>query len=439
MLLIVGGLVAPASVAAESGDLNAHGSFAVGGPITGQLSAPDRDGNDRLIPAGWIGLDWQFERPWAVEALVGFGRQVERSNAIGATDQSFWSVQLGVRYRLFDDTKGYATEAAGNFLGNFWLSGHLGYYGLDDAEFGGDVGVGYEFSIARPFLLGFFGRAALVDGGGFDGAHLLLWGGIEASVALLADNAPRDRDGDGLSEEEEIALGTNPLVADSDGDGLNDRVESEGPTDALVRDTDHDGLSDGEEDVNENGRRDPEETDPLDRDTDDGGVPDGEEARGGKNPLDRLDDSETSTDADGDGVDNQDDMCPDTPRGASVRADGCETVGRSYSLEGVRFRTGRATILPASEASLRRSLELLTNNPEVRVEIGGHTDDRGRDESNQRLSERRAQAVRDWLVSHGVDAGRLEVRGYGETRPTASNATPQGRARNRRIEFRRLN
>ena len=341
-------------VRAESGELNAHGSFAVGGPVTGQLAGPGRDGNDRLIPAGWIGLDWQFQRPWAVEALVGFGRQIERSDNIGASDQSFWSVQVGVRYRLFDDIDGYATQAAGNFLGNFWLSGHLGYYGLDDAEFGADVGVGYEFSIARPFLLGFFGRAALVDGGGFDGAHLLLWGGVETSIVLVGDNATLDRDGDGLSDAEEMALGTDPLDADSDGDGLSDRLESETETDPVQRDTDGDGLSDGQEDANRNGRRDAEETDPLDRDTDGGGVSDGQEVRLGKNPLDRLDDPETASDADGDGVDNEDDLCPDTPHGAAVRPDGCETVSRSYSLEGVQFQTGRADILPSSERALRR-------------------------------------------------------------------------------------
>ena len=75
----------------------------------------------------------------------------------------------------------------------------------------------------------------------------------------------------------------------------------------------------------------------------------------------------------------------------------------------------------------------------MRVEIGGHTDDRGGTASNETLSRQRAEAVRDWLVSHGIDTSRLEVRGYGESRPTASNATPEGRARNRRIEFRRLN
>ncbi len=443
--VVLGVLVSLASSAqAESGVVNAHGSFGVGGPVTGELSAPGADGADRLIPAGWIGLDWQVERPWAVELLIGFGRQFERSNTIGAADQSYWSALLGARLRLFDDTEGYLTEGAGNPWGHLWVSAHIGYFGLDDAEFGADVGVGYQFSIARPMQLGPFLRAAVADGGGFDGVHLMLWGGIEASFALLLDNAQTDLDGDGLGDERELELGTDPRSADTDGDGLNDRLESESDTDPLDRDTDGDGLLDGAEDRNRNGRVDAGETNPMVRDTDGGGLSDGEEARAGLDPLDRSDDRRppepepTAADGDGDGVEDELDLCPDTAAGSTVRPDGCAVFDRPLELEGVRFRVGRATITRDSEAALEEAAALLRDNPDVRVEVAGHTDDQGAARGNQVLSQRRAQAVVRWLTEHGIDASRLEARGYGETQPTASNATPEGRARNRRIEFRRL-
>jgi OOP family OmpA-OmpF porin len=80
----------------------------------------------------------------------------------------------------------------------------------------------------------------------------------------------------------------------------------------------------------------------------------------------------------------------------------------------------------------------LTSNPDARVAIEGHTDAQGDEASNLALSESRAEAVRDYLVSQGIAADRLETAGFGESRPIASNDTAEGRAENRRIEFRLL-
>jgi OOP family OmpA-OmpF porin len=78
-------------------------------------------------------------------------------------------------------------------------------------------------------------------------------------------------------------------------------------------------------------------------------------------------------------------------------------------------------------------------NPGVRVEIGGHTDSTHTNAHNQALSEKRARAVAAYLVSKGVKPGQLTTKGYGEDSPIADNATPQGRAKNRRVEMKRLN
>jgi len=84
---------------------------------------------------------------------------------------------------------------------------------------------------------------------------------------------------------------------------------------------------------------------------------------------------------------------------------------------------------------LDNAVRVLKANSTLKIEIHGHTDSVGSDAYNQRLSERRAQAVKDRLVSKGIDADRLATRGLGKSDPVASNATPEGRAQNRRVEF----
>ena len=111
------------------------------------------------------------------------------------------------------------------------------------------------------------------------------------------------------------------------------------------------------------------------------------------------------------------------------------TVGKKFALEGVFFETAKATILPASATILDRAYEALTDNPEVKVVITGHTDSVGSDSSNQILSNKRADSVKNWLVAKGINANRIRTVGKGEAEPRATNDTAEGRALNRRIEF----
>ncbi len=112
-------------------------------------------------------------------------------------------------------------------------------------------------------------------------------------------------------------------------------------------------------------------------------------------------------------------------------------VGTTVTLKGIYFDFNQATIkIPESQEALQAAYTILKENPTIKVEIQGHTDNVGSDEYNQRLSERRAWAVVNYLVQQmGVDAARLIARGYGESQPKASNDTPEGRALNRRVEF----
>jgi OOP family OmpA-OmpF porin len=148
-------------------------------------------------------------------------------------------------------------------------------------------------------------------------------------------------------------------------------------------------------------------------------------------------------DSDGDGVANAADKCPDTPAGTKVDAVGCPVLfapgAASLVLQGVNFATGKATLLSESQAILDRVAESLNNNPQVTVEVGGHTDNTGSRITNLRLSQARANTVREYLISKGVDGSRITAKGYGPDKPVAENTTATGRAANRRVELTKTN
>ena len=135
-------------------------------------------------------------------------------------------------------------------------------------------------------------------------------------------------------------------------------------------------------------------------------------------------------DSDGDGVLDDADRCPGTPAGTRVDARGCEVI----VLKGVNFATNSARLTPGSLATLDAAAETLRRNG-ARTEVAGYTDDRGSEASNRKLSQSRAEAVRRYLVSKGVEPARLTARGYGEDNPLAENSTESGRAANRRVEL----
>jgi outer membrane protein OmpA-like peptidoglycan-associated protein len=150
-----------------------------------------------------------------------------------------------------------------------------------------------------------------------------------------------------------------------------------------------------------------------------------------------------SRDSDGDGVDDARDRCPGTAAGQRVDASGCPVLftaeRTAVVLRGVNFETGRSTLRPESYATLDVVAASLVANPEIRIEIAGHTDITGSAATNVRLSQARADAVRAYLAGRGVTPDRMAARGYGAEQPVATNATAAGRAQNRRVELRRVN
>jgi outer membrane protein OmpA-like peptidoglycan-associated protein len=224
--------------------------------------------------------------------------------------------------------------------------------------------------------------------------------------------APKDSDGDGIPDKDDAC----PTVAgkaqfkgcpDTDGDGIPD-AEDACPTVAGIArfkgcpDTDGDGIPDSE-----------------DKCPTVAGI-----ARYNGCPI---------PDTDGDGINDEEDKCPTIP-GVRENA-GCPKI--DFNARNVQFVTGSATLTTGAKAELDKLVNILNNQyTDVNILIEGHTDNVGKPESNQILSEKRAAAVRAYLVSKKVNQMRLTPSGFGQDRPIADNATAEGRAQNRRVEFR---
>lgn len=137
-------------------------------------------------------------------------------------------------------------------------------------------------------------------------------------------------------------------------------------------------------------------------------------------------------DSDGDFVYDYLDKCPDTPKDASVDERGC------WVLKGVYFDTDRWELKPSAYPILDEVVFVLKNNPDLRVEIQGHTDNVGEAQYNRELSRKRARSVMGYFIQAGIEPARLSYEGYGFSSPAASNATPEGRAKNRRVELKTI-
>jgi OmpA-OmpF porin, OOP family len=247
--------------------------------------------------------------------------------------------------------------------------------------------------------------------------------GLQFSWGATPVRTPVDTDGDGVTDDLDRCPGTpagtavdsNGCPLDDDGDGVtNDLDKCPGtPAGAKVDavgcelDSDGDGVGDS---------RDQCPNTPAGATVDDKGcVPD----------------------SDGDGIPDGTDKCPDTPKGTRVDNTGCP-FNKELLLQGVKFATDSAEILPESLPVLEGASATLKRYPEVSIEVAGYTDSRGSDSHNQKLSERRAQAVLQYLKDSGV-TNTLTATGFGERDPIASNDTEDGRRQNRRVVLHALN
>jgi outer membrane protein OmpA-like peptidoglycan-associated protein len=183
---------------------------------------------------------------------------------------------------------------------------------------------------------------------------------------------------------------------------------------------------------------------PPDRDGD--GIPDKDDACPDVKGVANSDPTQNGCppDTDGDGIRDDVDACPNEkgPADPDPQKNGCPTAvrvteGEIVILEQVQFKTGSAVILPVSDDLLRQVAGVIVEHPEITVlEVQGHTDSRGGKAYNRKLSQKRSDAVRKWLVNYGqIDSSRLAAHGYGPDEPIADNATAEGRQKNRRVQF----
>jgi outer membrane protein OmpA-like peptidoglycan-associated protein len=291
---------------------------------------------------------------------------------------------------------------------------------------------------------------------------------LGAGLTFAFGGQPKDSDGDGVPDKDDACPGTTlgcrvdgtgcPIDTDLDGvcDGL-DRCENT-PRGAKVdvhgcpTDGDGDGVFDGIDQCPDTpkGCQVDAHGCPLDADGD--GVCDGLDQCMNSPKGCTVDAKGCPVDSDGDGVCDGLDKCANTPAGSKVDANGCpptEVQQRETELldtgmirlHDVEFQTGKAVILPESHHSLDVVGEVLGKWTQLKIEVGGHCDNRGSDAYNLDLSKRRVKAVREYLLAHfpKLEAAQMTAHGYGESQPLVPNTSPENMARNRRVEFKVLN
>jgi len=256
----------------------------------------------------------------------------------------------------------------------------------------------------------------------------------------------RDSDGDGVPNEIDacpdtpkgVKVDSRGCPIDSDGDGIPDYLDKcpgtpkgvEVDCDGCPLDSDGDGVPDYLDECPGTPRGIAVDSRGCPLDSDGDGVPDYRDKCPGTPKGVTVDSAGCPLDSDGDGVPDYRDACPGTPRGALVDERGCWVIGDTL------FDFDKYVIKPQYYPLLDQVIGVLKKNPSLKVEIEGHTDNFGSQAYNEILSHRRANAVMNYLIQGGIDKKRLSAVGYDFSRPRASNENEEGRALNRRVQFR---
>jgi OmpA-OmpF porin, OOP family len=374
-LLIITGFLIPAAALAEL----KTGVVTVSPMLGGILMEGDQPVDDDGL-AYSLGLGYNLSKEFGLEAVLA-GANLDGEDS-SDSDVDLFTYRLDALYRFMPDNKLVPYLAAG-----------VGGYDLDsDHEWMANYGGGLLYFFAENIALRAdvrhlvaFNESNLEHNLTYTAGFLFQFAG----EAAPAPNAPLDSDGDGVTDDLDQCPNTPkgaPVDAkgcplDSDGDGVFDYLDQcpETPTGAPV---DTKGC-----------------------------------------PLD----------SDGDGVFDYLDQCPGTPAGIPVDATGCEL---KLTLR-INFDFDSAVIKQDFKAEVDKAEEFVRANSNVPfILLTGHTDSKGKDTYNQKLSQRRAAAVRQALIdNYGMDGKKLIARGYGETQPVADNGTEEGRYQNRRVEL----
>ncbi len=385
-ILVVAG-AATAQIEAETFSINPHAGVHI---------FFDNDQNLDTSGVFGLGLGYAFSERWGIEGIFDFSNpNVDE----GSGDVDIFRYGLDALYHFRPDKKlvPYLSVGAGAMTfdpssgsnstkAQANAGGGLKYFVTDSLALRADTRYLASFDDTYHNFLGTLGLTYVFGAGG-DGERAEA---VPAKEEIVAAVVPRDSDGDGVNDDRDRCPDT-PSDMSADANGCPVRVDGDG-----------DGVEDAMDAC--------------------AGTPNGVSV--GPNGCPR--------DGDADGTADGDDRCPGTPRGARVDARGC------WVLDTVRFETSKATLKSGSAATLTEALGVLQQNPELRVELQGYSDNTGSASFNRALSEKRAKAVADYFVSQGIAADRLFHKGFGPENPVASNDTAEGRAKNRRVEMKPL-
>jgi OOP family OmpA-OmpF porin len=379
--------------------------------------APEVGGRIGFYPARFLGLEAEGAwLPTETDAGDAVNLWAARGHLVAQIPR--WSVTPFV----LAGASGLAVASGNDAVGN-------------DIDLGFHFGGGLKFFFTRRFMMRLDVRDTMTArrGLGLGVVHspeVLLGFGLALNRKKAPPAPDLDRDDDGILDDDDKCIDVPGVpeydgcpIPDTDGDGILDPddkcvdipgvPEYEG---CPIPDTDGDGVFD-----------------PDDKCVDEPGVPEYDGC-----PI---------PDTDGDGILDPDDKCVNEPETVNQfqDEDGCpdeipEAVKQFTGvIEGIYFDVAKATIKSKSAPKLDKAVSVLKEYPDLRIEISGHTDDRGNDDYNMELSARRADAVKQYMVDAGVDGSRIKTRGAGELEPRESNRTKAGRSKNRRIEFKLLN
>jgi len=386
-------------------------------------------------PTYGLGIGYNFDKHWGAEAVFNFVEsEFERSGG----DLDAYIYRLDGLYHFMPSQKIVPYIGAG--VGLISADRERGSTDNDPMV---NYGGGLKFFLNEAVAL----RADVRHLISFDDTYNDLVYTIGLSFNFGGDEKPqiKDSDNDGVYDNMDRCPGTLLGVAvdstgcplDSDGDGVCDDMDKcpDTPHGVAVDvagcplDSDRDGVYDYKDKcpgtplgvaVDSAGC-------PLDIDRD--GVYDYKDKCSGTPLGVAVDSTGCPLDSDKDGVYDYKDKCPGTPAGAKVDSRGC------WVIKGVQFDSAKWDIKPEYYPILDEVVAILANNPDLKVEIEGHTDNRGSLEFNQKLSENRAKAIMEYFIKEGINPERLSSKGFGPSQPLYTNDTPKGRAKNRRVEL----
>jgi OOP family OmpA-OmpF porin len=373
-------------------------------------------------------IDAMFDRGYIIKPRVGFGYvSIDESAAEGGVSSLF----------QFDVEGVYEVES--NYLLTPYLFAGAGYEHVTDARpnfdsqfyLDGGIGVRYPLPNEINLVTEFKGMHMLKTNSNQD-AEFAFYIGIGMPFGRIS-RAPQDSDGDGIYDYADMCpnspLGTQVGIdgcpikqelayKDSDGDTIPDSIDICPNTPAGVGVNDRGCPVRAAVEAKPLFSQEPEvlvETAVID-------IPKGEVVKEVKEVI--------ITDSDGDGVEDNQDQCANTPKGFSVNSIGCAV---KKTLD-VQFESNSFHVTPASKPRIKEFAQFLMRYPNAKVKIVGYSDSSGDRAKNKILSQKRAESVKQLLISYGIPAAKITAIGKGDLNPIATNDTPEGREKNRRIE-----